>query len=97
MDYLESKIKDLESTPTYWDNDDNSPDLLEDTPVILTPATKKINGKEKIQMYLRSSLKNNNLFRIPIPLQESKEQALIETYNFLSDILDEISNTLDTE
>lgn len=97
MDYLESKIKDLESTPTHWDNDDNSPDLLEDTPVILTPATKKINGKEKIQMYLRSSLKNNNLFRIPIPLQESKEKALIETYNFLSDILDEIANTLDTE
>ena len=97
MDYLKAKIKDLEATSISWDNEDNSPDLLEDTPVILTPAIKEINGKEKIQMYLRSSLKNNNLFRIPIPLQESKEKALIETYNFLTEILDEIVDVLNAE
>lgn len=95
MDYTDQKIKELEKESIKWDDKDNSDDLLESTPVIVTAAVKEINGVSKYQVYLKSSLTNNNLFRLPIALKENKEDALIESYNFLSDLLDTIAETLE--
>ena len=95
MDYTDQKIKELEKESIKWDVKDNSDDLLESTPVIVTAASKEINGVSKYQVYLKSSLANNNLFRLPIALKENKEDALIEAYNFLSDLLDTIAETLE--
>lgn len=95
MDYTSQKIKDLEQETVEWDSKDNSDDLLESTPVIVTTAVKEINGISKYQVYLRSSLTNNNVFRLPIALKENKEDALTEAYNFLSDLLDTIAETLE--
>lgn len=96
IDYMSSKLEDLEKINIIWDKEDNSEELLNDTPCVIYPVGNKLaNGKTLYQVYLKTSLKNNNTFRLPIPLQDSLEKALLESYNFLSEILVTIEDHLD--
>lgn len=95
--YLESMIKSLEQEQVPWDKDDNSSDMLEDTPIVLQAAYNQKEDFPQYQIYLKSSLKNNNLFRIPISNQATKEDALVAAYNLLADMLDAIAEEINKD
>ena len=97
FDYMSSKLEELEKSNIVWDKEDNSEELLNDTPCLVYPVGNKLsNGKTLYQIYLKTSLKNNNTFRLPIPLQDSLDKALVESYNFLSELLVSIEDHLES-
>lgn len=93
-EYLDAMFKKLGATDLEWDTADNSPDVLDDTPIVIQVVSNGNEKNPKHQVYLRTSLTNNNLLRIPIPNTETKEQALVDAYNCVAGMLDAIADEI---
>ena len=93
----ETLIKDIEKKPLSWDKKDNSDELLEDTPIVVFPVFNGSKDNPQYQIYLRSSLTNNNIFRFPIPNEKTEEEALLSLYNNLALLMDSVAERLGME
>lgn len=94
-DFSESMLLKLKSQAIPWDNNENSQDLLDETPITLDIVSNNDEKKPKFQVYIRSSLQKNNIFRIPVKNEDSVEKAIVSAYNLLADFLDVIADEIE--